>query len=142
MEKKMFKKDGKKSEKDVGFAEDSFEGLKQSCGYEAHAHAHVVINQSIENIKEYNQARGERTLLMKVVIKHMDAELTNQRWCQLKHCCTAAMHIQELSARLVSLKELDLESISFLAILHRNYFLIYLKLLGVTEENMGSPSTA
>ena len=140
---KMFGKnkiDGKFIDKDVGFAEDAFELLKQSCGVETHCLGNFQNTGSNEDLEEMNSARAKRTELMQIIIESVGAELKNQRWCQLKHTCNTAMHIQELIARASNLGNLEVSK--RLVAIHQEYYLDFLEILGFTEKNSKSKTSA
>ena len=136
------KKDGKLNKKDVGLLEDMFEAIKQACGIETHNYGNLVIKPNLENLKTYNESRRKRTELMEIAIKKANADLQNQDWCRIKHICSLAMHVQELSARLSILE--DMENIPKLTEMHKELYLQFLTILGVNEDNIdeGSPTSA
>jgi hypothetical protein len=127
-------------EKDVGFAEDSFFAMKNAVGYEEHCYCDFVSTQSKEDFEKYNEAREIRTLLQKEIIKVMGVNLKNQEWCKLKHICSQAMGTQEDIARCTSMN--DLATAMLLTENYRKLLIDYLKLLGVTEDNISSKTEA
>lgn len=137
----MVKKiNGKLVSKDVGFAEDAFEGLKQAAGIETHCIGNFQTTGSKEDLESLNSARKNRTELMSIVIESVGCELKNQQWCELKHTFTAAMHVHELIARASNIGAIDLAA--RLVSLHQEYYLNFLVLLGFTEENIKSKTSA
>ena len=127
-------------DKDVGFAEDSFELLKQACGDEAHCVGNFVINPSQENLKDMNLSRERRTKLMEIVIESVGADIQNQDWCRVKHICTEAMHCQEIMVRLSSQNIFDLAK--YASEIHKNCYLKFLTLLGFSKENLNHLTSA
>lgn len=143
---KMFGKNNKQDkemklvEKDVGFAEDSFELIKQACGDEAHCVGNFVIDPSEINLQEMNSARSRRTNIMEIVIEAVGADVQNQNWCRLKHICTEAMHSQEVMVRFSS--KGIFESAKKASEIHKECYLKFLNLLGFTKENLNNLTSA
>jgi len=133
-------KDMKLVDKDVGFAEDSFELLKQACGDEAHCVGNFVIDPCDLKLSEMNASRERRTELMNIVIEAVNADIKNQDWCRVKHLCTEAMHCQEDMVRLSSQGNLELSK--RIAEIHKQCYLKFLHLLGFTKENINYSTTA
>jgi len=127
-------------DKDVGFAEDSFELIKQACGDEAHCVGNFVINPCEENLLEMNSSRKRRTKIMEIVIEAVDAKVENQDWCRIKHICTEAMHVQEDMVRLSSQGIFELAKKA--SEIHRDCFLKFLNLLGFSKENLNHLTSA
>ena len=141
---KMFgKKENKEmkiNEKDVGFAEDSFELMKQAVGEEAHHIGNFVISGSLKDLVELNNCRNRRSKIQDLIIKTMGAKIENQNWCILKHTCGEAMHIHELINRASSVGADNLAN--KLGEIHKQLYLSYLKVLGFTKENISNKSSA
>ena len=142
---KMFGKNKQNKEmklvdKDVGFAEDSFELIKQACGDEAHCVGNFVINPCEENLQEMNSSRSRRTKIMGIVIEAVGANVENQDWCRIKHICTEAMHIQEDMVRLSS--QNIFEMAKEISTLHKECYLKFLNLLGFSKENLNHSTSA
>ena len=127
-------------DKDVGFAEDSFELIKQACGDEAHCVGNFVIDPSEKNLQEMNSARSRRTVIMENVIEAIGADIGDQNWCRLKHICTEAMHVQEVMVRFSSKGIFELAKKS--SEIHKECYLKYLSLLGFTKENLNHSTSA
>lgn len=137
---KMFSKKEKINEKDVGFAEDSFELMKQAVGEEAHHIGNFVISGSKEDLVKLNNCREIRSKIQNLIIETTGAKIDNQCWCILKHVCGEAMHTHELINRASSIgaSELAIE----LGKIHKKLYLSYLDVLGFTEENISYESSA
>jgi len=127
-------------DKDVGFAEDSFELCKQATGDEAHCVGNFVIKQDDISFEKMNSARSRRTEIMNVIIESVNSDIKNQDWCRLKHLCTEAMHTQELMVRLSSIKSFELAKRC--ADIHKECYMEFLEILGFTEENLNSSTSA
>lgn len=145
---KMFSKNNKQItdngmklvEKDVGFAEDSFELLKQACGDEAHCVGNFVITPGEDTLREMNLSRERRTNLMEIIINSVGADIKNQDWCRIKHICTEAMHCQEIMVRLSSKGIFNLaEEVSAI---HKDCYLKFLGLLGFNKQNINHSTSA
>jgi len=141
---RMFKKNKdqqmKLVDKDVGFAEDSFELIKQACGDEAHCVGNFVINPCESNLKEMNSSRSRRTKLMGIIIDAVGAKVEDQDWCRIKHICTEAMHVQEDMVRLSSQNIFDLAK--EISEIHKECFLKFLNLLGFSKDNLNHSTSA
>ena len=141
---KMFgKKENKEMkivEKDVGFAEDSFELMKQAVGEEAHHIGNFVISKSKEDLVKLNNCREVRSKIQNLIIETTGAKIDNQCWCILKHVCGEAMHTHELINRASSIGADKLAT--ELSKIHKKLYLSYLEVLGFTEENISNESSA
>jgi len=140
---KFLKKDNKEMkivDKDVGFAEDSFELMKQAVGEEAHHIGNFVISGSKEDLSKLNKCREMRSKIQDLIIKTTGAKIDNQDWCIMKHLCGEAMHTHELINRAsnIGADELAIE----LGKIHKKLYLSYLNVLGFTKENISNKSSA
>jgi len=127
-------------EKDVGFAEDSFELMKQAVGEEAHHIGNFVISGSMKDLIKLNNCRKRRSKIQNLIIEIMNAKIDNQDWCILKHICGQAMHIHELINRVSSVCA---DSLAIkLSEIHKRLYLSYLNILGFTKENISNKSSA
>lgn len=140
----MFKKNKNKEmklvDKDVGFAEDSFELIKQACGDEAHCVGNFVTNPCEKNLHEINSSRKRRTKIMEIIIEAVGADVVNQDWCRIKHICTEAMHVQEDMVRLSSQNFFELAKKA--SEIHKECYLKFLNLLGFSKENLNNLTSA
>lgn len=137
---KIKKEEMKLKEKDVGFAEDSFSLMKQAVGKEEHHLEDFVNTRKEEDMEKINNARKIRSELQDTILQVLNVQLKNQEWCEMKHLCGIAMHIQELISRCSSLGLINISNI--LAECHKKLFLEYLNLLGFTKENISYPTSA
>lgn len=132
--------DKKIKEKDVGFAEDSFELLKHAVGDESHCLANYIIFGGKDNLEKLKDARIRRSNLMDSVCKVLGVDLKGQDWCRMKHICGEAIGCQELIVRLIEDK--FYEQIKIVSHEHKGLYLEYLKILGFTEKNAKPLSSA
>ncbi len=128
------------NEKDVGLAKDYFELLKQICGYETHCHDDFVNTFNEKYLKEWESVRIIRSDLMDVCFKLFNVVPQDESWCKMKHICSTAMHCQENAVRLI--KNGLYDAIRVLAEKHKECYISFLNLLGVTEDNISNESSA
>ena len=128
------------NEKDVGLAKDYFTMLINSCGYENHCHDDYVNTLDEKYLKEWQQARIMRSDLMDLCFNLFDVEPKDESWCKMKHISIVAMGCQENAVRLI--EDGLIEEIKKLAEKERDCYIIFLKLLEVTEENISNKSSA
>ena len=133
-------KEGKLTEKDVGYLQDAFENLKNAAGLESHCLGDFVISPSKENLQKINNARRRRTILMELTITSVGAKLSNEEWCEVKHICLAAMGCQECIARHSVVGNLKLST--EYSKMHKEFYLEFLNLMGVNEKNLKSQTSA
>lgn len=126
--------------KDVGFAEDSFSLMKQAVGKEEHHLGDFVNTKSKEDLEKLNKSRKIRSELQDTIVQTLNVKLKNQEWCEMKHLCGIAMHVQELISRCSSLGLIKVAE--KLAECHKNLFLEYLTLLGFTQNNISFHTSA
>lgn len=128
------------NKKDVGLAKDFFELLKNAVGYETHCHDDFVNTFDEKYLKEWEKARIIRSDLMDMCFKLFDIAPEDESWCKMKHLSLIAMGCQENAVRLIKNRLYD--SIRILAEKHKECYILFLKLLGVTEENISNESSA
>ena len=128
------------NEKDVGLAKDYFEMLKNATGYENHCHDDFVNTLDKKYLKEWEQARIMRSELMDVCFKLFNVTPEDESWCKMKHISLIAMGCQENAVRLIQSELYD--SINILAEKHKECYIIFLKILGVNEDNISNESSA
>ena len=133
-------KEGKLTEKDVGYLQDAFEKLKNSAGQESHCLGNFVIDPSKRNLQKINEARRRRTVLMELTISSVGAKLTNEDWCSVKHICVTAMGCQECIARHSVVGNIKLAT--EYSKIHKELYLEFLDLMGVDETNLKSQTSA
>lgn len=132
----MFKKKikDKINEKDVGLLEDAWVFLCHAVADESHRLGSYISTKDEKYLKGLEEARRIRTFVAGLITK----DVVSQGWCSLKHVCGKAMTLQELITRYLSME--DLETAKKLAEEYRKLYLEYLKILGVTEENISNES--
>lgn len=139
-ENKMFGKSKqdqmKLVDKDVGFAEDSWEFLKHAVADEGHCLGSYISTGDIKYLQELEKARGLRTEIMDILAKNVVA----QEWCRIKHLAGKAITLQELCTRYLSVG--DLEMAKKLAEKGKELYLAYLKILGFSRENLSYNTSA
>lgn len=129
------------NKKDVGLAEDYFELLKHSVGYESHCAWDFMGSQSESDLKKWITARENRTYLMDTLLKVLNTELKGQEWCEIKHLLRIAMGIEEVMNRINKDKKRK-EDLRKFSRMHDEIYLQYLKILGFNEKNAEVMSSA
>ena len=128
------------NKKDVGLSKDFWELLKNLSGYETHCHDDFVNTLDQKYLKEWEQARIMRSDLMDMCFKLFNITPQDESWCKVKHLSLIAMGCQENAVRLIQGGRYD--SIRILAEKHKECYISFLKILGVTEENISNESSA
>jgi len=131
-----FKNKEKINEKDVGFLEDAWTFLQHAVADESHCMGNYVSTENEKELKNLEEARKIRTLVADLITE----DVTNQGWCRVKHLCGKAMTLQELITRYLSMGNFEIAK--KLAKEYKNLYLEYLKVLGVSEENISNESSA
>jgi len=136
---KMFEKfkiKDKINEKDVGLLEDAWTFLQHAVADESHCMGNYVSTDNEKELKNLEEARKVRTFVADLITK----DVNNQGWCRVKHLAGKAMTLQELITRYLSMG--NLETAKKLAQEYKKLYIEYLKVLGVSEENISNKSSA
>ena len=128
------------NKKDVGYAEDSFELMKQAVGKESHHLADFISSRDKIDLDKFNSSREVRTEIQNSILKFFKVELKGQAWCEFKHLCGIAMHTHELLSRASNNGLMDVAN--EMADVHKKLYLEYLSMLGINEKNISFGSSA
>lgn len=124
------------NEKDVGLLEDAWTFLQHAVADESHCMGNYVSTGNEKELKNLEEARKIRTLVADLITE----DVANQGWCRVKHLCGKAMTLQELITRYLSMGNFEIAK--KLAKEYKGLYLEYLKVLGVSEENISNESSA
>jgi len=128
--------DGKLVEKDVGFLEDAWEFLKHAVMDESHCLGTYLSTENEIFLQSLEKARKIRTEVMSILTKNA----VGQGHCRIKHLAGKSMTAQELCTRFLSMG--DIETAKKFADYQKEFYLEYLSVLGVDENNISNQSDA
>jgi len=123
-------------ESDVGLAEDTFEFLKHAVADESHCLGNYNSTEDEKYLSQLEETRKLRT----DVLDEFSEQLTEQKWCRVKHVCGKAMTSQEICTRYLSVGNMKMAKIY--AERHKNLYMEFIELLGFTEEKINNQTSA